>query len=151
LAIAFDCREHVRALSFLFSFFVRCQAVKRSSLLLKTSSRSCFFLLSGYEPKQRRNLWGGLSLKIKLRSADQYPLWLARITDLCWAKTKIDVSSVKDSDCGAKAAVASYGRGRKSSIADDSDDEKEGLPPWVQKCWLIITTSLHEVFKSSAY
>ena len=85
-----------------------------------------------------------LSLKIKLRSADQYPLWLARITDLCWAKTKIDVSSVKDSDCGAKAAVASYGRGRKSSIADDSDDEKEGLPPWVQKCWLIITTSLHD-------
>ena len=85
-----------------------------------------------------------LSLKIKLRSADQYPLWLARITDLCWAKTKIDISSVKDTDCGAKVVVASYGRGRKSSLADDSDDEKEGLPPWVQKCWLIITTSLHD-------
>ena len=46
-------------------------------------------------------------------------------------------------ECGPKTAVV-YGRGRKSSLAEDSDDEKEGLPPWVQKCWLIITTSLHD-------
>ena len=38
------------------------------------------------------------------------------------------------------AAVAA--RGRRAPDADD--DEKGGLPPWVQRCWILITSSLHD-------
>jgi hypothetical protein len=95
------------------------------------------------------------SVNLKLRTPDQYHLWLARITDLCWAHTKIDITTVKDVDCEIKSAASSSsttaaassgssrGASRSSRTGDTEDDEKT-LAPWVQKCWLLITTSLHD-------
>ena len=55
--------------------------------------------------------------KFKLRTADQYPLWLARLTDVCWAQTRMDITTIRDVDCGG-AAVAPV-RGRRAADADD--------------------------------
>jgi hypothetical protein len=75
--------------------------------------------------------------KLKLQSADQYHLWLARITDLCWAYTKIDINTILDTDCEKKSA------GRPSKGSPD-EEEKNGSAQWVGRCWLLITTSLHD-------
>ena len=64
--------------------------------------------------------------KFKLRTADQDPRWLARTTDVCWAQTRIDITTVRDADCGG-AAVAPLPRGRRAADADE--DEKVGLLP----------------------
>ena len=52
----------------------------------------------------------------------------------------MDITTIRDLDCGG-AAVAPV-RGRRAADADD--DEKVPLLPWVQKCWLTITSSLHD-------
>ena len=36
---------------------------------------------------------------IVLRTADQYPMWKARVGDLCWSATGKDIFGVTDEQC----------------------------------------------------
>jgi hypothetical protein len=76
-----------------------------------------------------------LKCSVVLRTADQYDIWKARVTDACWAATHRDIFELTDKACadGLKA------------YADGKDDEKKkGVADWVGKCWMIITSSLHD-------
>jgi len=67
-----------------------------------------------------------------LKSADQYLAWRTRVADKCWALTGHDLADVTDKECVAALKTAG--------------DEKEAAKRdcWVSKCWLIITSSLHD-------
>ena len=42
---------------------------------------------------------------IVLRTADQYPMWKARVGDVCWSATGKDIFAVKDEECKAVIAL----------------------------------------------
>ena len=67
-----------------------------------------------------------------LKSAEQYLAWRTRIADKCWALTGHDIAELSDKEClaGMKAAT------------EEKDFAKRDC--WVSKCWLIITSSLHD-------
>ena len=75
----------------------------------------------------------GVGLKCVLKTADQYDMWKARVSDACWCATTKDVFNVSDEEC-------------KKAIAVLEDPEVKGEPKgeWVGKCWTIITSSLHD-------
>src|SRR5437868_6886461 len=80
---------------------------------------------------------------ITLKTADQYDVWQARVADVCWAATHRSVFEVTDDEC--KHAVEAYlDAAEKRSRAKKGDDTPAVPQDWVGKCWLIITTSLHD-------
>jgi len=69
------------------------------------------------------------SVKVVLRTADQYNLWKVRVSASCWAATRKHVFNITDEDCDE--ASAAYERG------DTKLD-------WVGKSWMIITSAIHD-------
>ena len=67
-----------------------------------------------------------------LKTADQYMAWKARVVDKCWALTGKDISLVTDHICEQALTKA---------LAEDA---KADAANWVGKCWLTITTALHD-------
>ena len=72
---------------------------------------------------------------VVLKTADQYPVWKARIGDSCWAACHKDIWTVSNTDCAVaiKEFAEAKGDGRKKQKDD-----------WVGRCWLLITASLHD-------
>jgi hypothetical protein len=70
---------------------------------------------------------------IILRSADQYLMWKARVGDLCWSATGMDIFDVTDDQCKTLMRV----------LADQAG-EKKTKDKWLSKCWDIVTTSIHD-------
>jgi hypothetical protein len=68
-----------------------------------------------------------------LKTADQYDIWKARVSDVCWSATLKDVFSITDDDC--KAAIAKL---------ELPEQKEKYLYDWVGKCWTILTSSLHD-------
>ena len=68
-------------------------------------------------------------VKIVLKNPEQYQLWKARVTAACWAATRQNIFEVKDETCVQALAAFEHGE-----LKND----------WVGKCWLIITSSLHD-------
>jgi hypothetical protein len=68
-----------------------------------------------------------------LKTADQYDIWKARVSDACWSATLKDVFTVTDEEC--KLAIAKL---------EEKDPKEKHLHEWVGKCWTIITASLHD-------
>lgn len=69
----------------------------------------------------------------KLKSADQYDLWRARIADECWAETGKDLFSIDEDDCDTALLALEGG-----------DKAERKLYDWLNKIWLIVTRSLHD-------
>lgn len=61
-----------------------------------------------------------------LRTAEHYLAWRTRVADKCWSLTGRDITEVTDKDC---------------ITALRGPDQKD---PWVHRCWVIITSSLHD-------
>jgi hypothetical protein len=80
--------------------------------------------------------------KITLRTADQYTMWKARVTDACWAATHKDPFQIKDDDC--KAALKDFDAAQEQKSKAKKGDAPTGPPDWVGKMWMIITGSLHD-------
>ena len=72
---------------------------------------------------------GRFHVKVMLRTADQYPLWKARINSACWSATRISVFAVSDEDCSKASANFANGYEKRD---------------WVGKCWIIVTSALHD-------
>jgi len=76
-------------------------------------------------------------VKIILKNAEQYQLWKARVSAACWAATRQDIFEVTDQTC---------------LRALEGFDKGEVKHDWVGKCWIIITSSLHdELFLKTAH
>jgi len=73
------------------------------------------------------------SPKTILRTADQYHIWQARTSVACWAVSRIDIFTIKDTDCT-----------KASKEFLESKAESKHQMDWVGKCWNIITLSLHD-------
>jgi len=63
-----------------------------------------------------------------LKTADQYSVWKSRVGDACWVACHRDIWSVTAKECNV--ALKDY-------AADTKSD-------WVGRCWMIITSSLHD-------
>ena len=70
---------------------------------------------------------------IVLRTADQYPMWKARVGDVCWSATGRDVFAVTDDEC--KAVI---------KVVEDPAAERKAKDEWLTKCWNIVTNSIHD-------
>ncbi len=66
-----------------------------------------------------------------LHTADQYATWKQRVTTACWAASHRDIFELKDEECAA-------------ALHEYKNQKKEKVDDWVAKCWMIITTSLHD-------
>ena len=66
-----------------------------------------------------------------LKTADQYDIWKARVSDACWSATLKDVFAVTDDEC--KAAIAKM---------ELPEVKERSLNDW--KCWTIVSASLHD-------
>src|SRR6185437_1566988 len=74
-----------------------------------------------------------------LKTADQYQIWKARVTDVCWVATHRNVFELTDDDC--VAGLKEYEPEQKT---DKSGKEAKKPEDWVGRCWMIITASLHD-------
>ena len=83
---------------------------------------------------------------IVLKTADQYDLWKARVSDACWAATHKNLFDVSDEDCKATLAAFEDAAERKAK-AKKPDEVVQGPQDWVAKCWMIVTGSLHDVYR----
>jgi hypothetical protein len=83
-----------------------------------------------------------LKCSVLLRTADQYPIWKSRVTDACWAATHKDVFAITDEDC--KIAVGDFEAAATAKMAKKKGEAPVGPPDWVGKCWMIITSALHD-------
>jgi hypothetical protein len=70
---------------------------------------------------------------VLLKTADQYDIWKARVSDACWCATLKDVFTVSDEEC--KASIAAL---------EAKDQKDKHLHEWVGKCWTVVTASLHD-------
>jgi hypothetical protein len=84
------------------------------------------------------------SAKILLKTADQYLVWKSRVSDACWAATHRDPFAVDDPDC--KRGVDAYIASQEARAKAAKNEAPEGPQDWVGKCWLIITTLLHDLY-----
>ena len=67
-----------------------------------------------------------------LWTLDQYFLWKARITHVCWGTSKRDIFTVSDENCVDNINAVEKG---------------ESKHDWVSKCWTLLIGSMHdEVF-----
>ena len=82
------------------------------------------------------------SPKMLLKTADQYLVWKSRVSDACWAATHRDPFAVDDTDC--KRGLDAYIAAQETRVKAAKGDAPEGPQDWVGKCWLIITSSLHD-------
>ena len=82
------------------------------------------------------------SPKMLLKTADQYLVWKSRVSDACWAATHRDPFAVEDTDC--KRGLDAYIAAQETRVKAAKGDAPEGPQDWVGKCWLIITSSLHD-------
>jgi len=86
-------------------------------------------------------------VRVILRTADQYPLWKARVIDACWAATRMNLFDVSDNECIANM--------RETSEAKDAPLKEQaklkhlltGLPSVL----VIATTSLHDDHVTRSY
>ena len=70
-----------------------------------------------------------------LRSSDQHDAWRVRVADKCWALTGKDILAVSDNVCLAALLKAH---------AEDAKADDIAVHGWVSKCWLTITSSIHD-------
>ena len=61
---------------------------------------------------------------VVLKTADQYDIWKARVTDSCWSATLKDVFTIADEEC--KHAI---------NELEKKDPKEHHLHSWVGKCW----------------
>jgi hypothetical protein len=81
---------------------------------------------------------------VVLKTADQYDMWKARVTDACWAACHRNVFDLSDNDCKTGLALYDEAAERKAKSKKGDTDLVVGPPDWVGKCWIIITQSLHD-------
>jgi hypothetical protein len=82
------------------------------------------------------------AVKVLLRTADQYMVWKSRVADACWAATHKDVFALDDGDC--KRGIDAFIKAQEDRAKVPKAEAPEGPIDWVGKCWLIITSSLHD-------
>ena len=70
---------------------------------------------------------------VVLKTADQYDIWKARVSDACWSTTLKDVFTITDEEC--KHAI---------SKLEEKEPKDKHVHEWVGKCWTIVTASLHD-------
>ena len=68
-------------------------------------------------------------VKVILRTADQYSLWKVRVSAACWSATRIHIFNTTDTECDA---------------ASDAFAAGDLKLDWVGRCWLIITSAIHD-------
>jgi hypothetical protein len=74
--------------------------------------------------------------KLMLKSGEQYALWKERMSNLCWASTRLDAFALTDLECD------------KLSKAYDDLKDKDILTAQrndvIGKCWIVLTSNLSD-------